>query len=157
VPTEDHEPVVPPQVLALSLAALDLHDPTLRVARLAADSLLDPQLRAATAGDRRLLFAADEFSADVTLRPSPTTPGHLDLLVTLRPQDGGPARYQDVDHVEVVQPDRRSKVALTRTEGSTDAFAEGELAGLRPGLTSLLVPGPAGSGAPAVRTAWFTA
>jgi hypothetical protein len=153
VPTEDHEPAVPPHVLALSLAALDLHDPTLRVAPLVADSLFDPQLHPEAGVDRLLRFGSDGFSVDVALRASPAVAEHLDLRVTLRPRAGGPGGYQDVDHVEVVQPDRRYKVALTAGDGA----AEGELAGLRPGLTSLVVPAPAGTGGPAVRTAWFTA
>lgn len=184
---EDPEPSVPPHVLALSRAALDLHDPSLRVARLAADSLLDPWLTPARGGDRRLLFCADEFHLDVTLRPSAEG---LGLLVALRSEDcpfaegasctvspgagqdaAAPAvspatgtggsrgdddgeghrtdGYHGADHVEVVQPDRRLKVVLTA--------AEGELADLQPGLTSLVVPAPAGASSPAVRTAWFTA
>ena len=145
---------VPPHVLAAAQAALDLHDPTLRVVPLVADSLLYA-VELPSGADRRLVFEREDLWIDVTLWSAPA--GHrLEVLVGRDlPDDAGEGSgtpVEGLDLMEIVQQDSRTKVAVSRGRAET--------AGVRPGLTSLAFPAPAepASGGPAagLRTAWVT-
>jgi hypothetical protein len=148
-------PSVPEEVLAASHAALDLHDPSLPVAMLRADSLLDAEVPLPDGADRRLIFGLDDLYVDVILWRDP---GESRMLVCVGREaeseaetaadatnaGGGPAGY---DHLELVQPPSRTTVALSA--------GEARRTGVSPGLTSLVLSGPVGSSVSGVRTAWF--
>lgn len=142
-------PPVPPEVLAASREAFELHDPSLPVAHLVVDSLLDPQVRRADGVDRRMIFTLGDLSIDVSVREHP---GAISLHVQLRHdcvQDPGGPQEEPAEYtvVEVVRHDGRTAVAIT--DGAADP------AGLQPGLTCLVLPCAPDAGT-ALRTAWFT-
>ena len=125
---------VPPHVLAASLAAMGLHDPSVPVVPLVADSLID-DIRPAGAADRRLIFQGEGVIVDVsvTVRPSGR---QLRVEVT-------PAEFTDVT---LVQPGS----AVRMQHGDADRA----LLDIAPGLTSLELRRP--SDGATVRTAWLT-
>lgn len=155
-------------MLAASHAALDLHDPTLHVVPLAGDSLLDA-VELPEGAVRRLVFEREDLWIDVALwvgpaghrmsvhigrdlpdepaTPStPTAPSTPTVPVT------APVAVDELDFLEIVQLESRTKVAL--------ACGRAEIVGVPPGLTSLVLPVPAdpatGNPSAGLRTAWFT-
>jgi hypothetical protein len=148
-------PSVPPHVLAASRAVLDLHDPALPVAALAADSLLNDALPRPEGAERRLLFLRDGLCVDVSLWRTPTG-ARLHVLVGPYSPDGDAEPHDSAggvavpigDFLELVQPPNRTKVALSD--------GEARLADVPSGLTSLVLHGQVGSSALGLRTAWFT-
>src|SRR4051812_36605197 len=138
---------VPEDLLLLSAAALDLHDPTLPVAVLVADTLLDRNLPVPPGATRRLCFERDTICVDVTLlNRAASSQLHIDALHAAADGLLEPAEY---DVVELVQPPARRTLRLTHGAAT--------FTGVPAGLTSLVLRGRSGAvPTAAARTAWFT-
>lgn len=76
---------VPPHVIAASLAAIGLHDPSVPVAALVGDSLIDDDVVAPEGVDRRLVFRDDTVAVDLQVGYES---GRRRLMVEVTPGDG---------------------------------------------------------------------
>jgi hypothetical protein len=126
---------LPPEVVAASLAAFDLHDPSVPVVRLAADSLDDAGADPPDGADRQLVFDSGGVHAEVSVRKRPS---------------GSEVRVdvsrQGFDDLVLVQP--KAQVVVDLREGAA------VLTDVPSGPTSLLLRRGAGNGG-AARTAWI--
>jgi len=137
---------VPPHVIAASRAALGLHDASLAVAALVADSLLAPELDVPEGADRHLVFRRGDLVVDVLVWHRPAD-AELHVLVGRAVggvDDDGDEAAHPLDALgdavlELVQPTVRTRVSLQA--------GEAVLSAVKPGLTSLVLPGPAASAA----------
>jgi hypothetical protein len=124
---------LPEAILAMSRAALDLHQPGLAVARLLGDSLLDAPDGASDSIDRYLTFSHDELTVNVGVMVRPDC---RQLLIAVTPET----------FTEVRPVRRGSGTGYRRVLPATPLT-------IPPGVTSLEFRRPVDGAV--VRTAWL--